>query len=72
MNARERLLLDTTKSITHAADMIMYDAKELRRVSTSIDGYALRHSVELRLEALRKTMDVLTDQLAALKILEKV
>jgi hypothetical protein len=71
MNARERLLVDTTKNIAHAADMILFDAKELRRLANGVDGIALRFGVEQRVQALRKTIDVLADQLAALKILEK-
>jgi len=72
MTARERLLLDTTKNIAHAADMLMFDAKSLRRQTMDTDGHALVFAVEQRMTALRKTMDVLADQLAALKILEKV
>jgi tRNA C32,U32 (ribose-2'-O)-methylase TrmJ len=72
MNAREKLLADTTKNITHAADVLLYEARSLRRATTDTDGFALRFAVEQRLAGLRKTMDELTDQVAALKILEKV
>lgn len=72
MTARERLLLDTTKNIAHAADMLAFDARSLKRSVTESDGHALVFAVEQRMTALRKTMDILADQLAALKILEKV
>lgn len=72
MTARERLLIDATKSIAHASDMLTFDARSLRRATVESDGHALVFAVEQRLAALRKTMDVLADQLAALKILEKV
>lgn len=72
MTPRERLLLDATKSVAHAADMLMFDARSLKRTTAECDGHALVFGVEQRLKALRKTMDVLTDQLAALKILERV
>lgn len=72
MTARERLLLETLKNVTHAADMLCYDAHNLKRAVVENEGHALTFSVEQRLSALRKTMDVLADQLAALKILEKV
>lgn len=72
MTARERLLLDTLKNITHAADMLMLDARSLKRQVVETDGHAQLFAVEQRFSALRKTMDVLTDQLATLKILERV
>lgn len=72
MTPRERLLLDTTKSIAHAADMLNYDSRNLKRAMIENEGHALVFAVEQRMAALRKTMDVLADQLAALRILEKV
>ncbi len=71
MTARERLLIDTKKSVAHAADMLIFDAKSLRRSAVESEGHALVFTVEQRVAALRKTMDVLADQLAALRILEK-
>jgi hypothetical protein len=72
MRARERILEDTIKNVQHAADMLMLDARSLKRQVVETDGHAQLFVVEQRLKALRKTMEVLTDQLAALKILEKV
>jgi len=72
VTARERLLLDTTKNIAHAADMLAFDAKSLKRSTAECTDHALVFAVEQRMTALRKTMDVLADQLAALKILERV
>lgn len=71
MSARDRLRIDSTKSVAHAADMLIFDAKSLRRATEETSGHALVFTVEQRLAALRKTMDVLADQLAALRILEK-
>lgn len=71
MTARERLLVDTVKSIAHAADMLAFDARSLKRTATELQDHALVFAVEQRLATLRRTMDTLTDQLAALKILEK-
>jgi len=56
----------------HAADMLVFDAKNLRQAATQSSGHALIFTVEQRVQALRKTMDVLGDELAALRILEKV
>lgn len=72
MTARQRLLLDTTKSIEHAADMLTFDARSLKRTTAECDRHALVFGVEQRLKSLRKTMDELADQLATLKILEKL
>lgn len=71
MTARERLLVDTIKSIAHAADMLAFDARNLKRATAESSDHALVFAVEQRLATLRRTMDTLTDQLAALKILEK-
>lgn len=72
MNPRQRLLADTTKNIAHAADMLAFDSKSLKRSTVECTDHALVFSVEQRLSALRRTMDMLADQLAALKILERV
>jgi hypothetical protein len=72
MRARERILEDTIKNVQHAADMLMLDARSLKRQVVETDGHALVFAVEQRMTALRRTMDTLADQLAALKILEKV
>lgn len=72
MNAKQRLVEDTRKNVAHAADMLLYDARSLKRQATETDSIALTFAVEQRLAALRKTVDVLADQLAALKLLEKL
>ncbi len=52
--------------------MLIFDARNLKRATVESDGHTLVFAVEQRVKALRETMDVLADQLAALKILEKV
>jgi hypothetical protein len=70
MNAREKLLLTTIKNIVHAADMLMLEAQGLRRATNERD-HAQAFAVEQRVTALRRTMDVLTDELAVLKLMDR-
>lgn len=70
MTPRDRLQHDTVKNIVHAADMLMLEAQGLRRAASEAE-HAKAFSVAQRVNAIRRTMDVLTDELAALKILER-
>ncbi len=73
MTQRERLLFDTKKNIMHVSDMLCYEAKSLKRIAGSPESDRnFRFSLDQRMVELRKIMNVLTDELATLKLMERL
>lgn len=73
MSPKEQIEIEILKNLSHASDMLCYDARNLKQSLSGNDReIALVLRIQRSLESLRETLDVVQEQLVTLKLLDKM
>lgn len=72
MSSKEQIEIEILKNLSHASDMLCYDARNLKQSLSDEDARARIFSVQRRLESLHQTLDIVLEQLVTLKLIDKL
>ncbi len=63
------VLDEVRKNVAHAADILAFEAKNLRRVADECEGHSFEHGIKQRMVEMRALLERVQEELAVLRVL---